>query len=50
MKRLDLLLPALLDALTASSERVAIEALAVQASIAADEVHFRPLMQQLLNR
>lgn len=50
LKRLDLLLPALLDALTAPSERVAVEALSVQASIAADEAHFRPLMQQLLNR
>ncbi|MCJ1422135.1 hypothetical protein MMC29_000014 [Sticta canariensis] len=50
LKRLDLLLPALLDALQAHSERVAIEALSVQASIAADEVHFQPLMQQLLDR
>ncbi|KAK9805928.1 hypothetical protein WJX73_005859 [Symbiochloris irregularis] len=50
LKRMDLLLPALLDALTAPSERVAVESLAVQASIAADEEHFRPLIQQLLNR
>lgn len=50
LKRLDVLLPALLDALTAPSERVAIESLAVQASIAADEQHFQPLIQQLLSR
>lgn len=50
LTRLDLLLPALLDALQAPSERVTVEALSVLASIAADEAHFQPLMQQLLDR
>lgn len=50
MKSLDMLLPALLDALNAPSEKVVVEALAVQASIAEDEARFRQLMQLLLDR
>lgn len=47
---MDMLLPALLDALSASSERVVVESLTVQASIAKDEDKFRHLMHMLLDR
>jgi len=50
MESLDMLLPALLDALSASSERVVVESLTVQASIAKDEDKFRHLMHMLLDR
>lgn len=45
-----MLLPALLDALNAPSERVVVEALHVQASIAEDEPRFLQLMRLLLDR
>ena len=50
MESLDMLLPALLDALNSPSEKVVVEALMVQASIAEDEDRFRQLMQFLLDR
>ena len=50
MESLDLLLPALLDSLNAPSERVVVESLTVQASIAEDEDRFRHLMDLLLDR
>ena len=50
MESLDLLLPALLDALSAPSERVVVESLNVQALIAEDEGRFRQLMHLLLDR
>ena len=50
MESLDLLLPALLDSLNAPSERVVVESLRVQASIAEDEDRFRQLMDLLLDR
>ena len=50
MESLDMLLPALLDALNSPSEKVVVEALMVQASIAEDEDQFRQLMQFLLDR
>lgn len=50
MESLDLLLPALLDSLNAPSEKVVVESLRVQASIAADESRFRQLMHRLLDR
>lgn len=45
-----MLFPALLDAINAPSEKVVVEALTVQASIAEDEARFRHLMQLLLDR
>ena len=51
LDHLDVLMPALFDALSAPSERVAIEALAVLGALAADdEGQFRSLMQELLDR
>lgn len=50
MESLDLLLPALLDALNAPSERVVVESLTVQALIAEDDGRFRQLMHLLLDR
>ncbi len=50
MESLDLLLPALLDSLNAPSEKVVVESLTVQASIAEDEDRFRHLMDLLLDR
>ena len=50
MESLDLLLPALLDALNAPSEKVIIESLKVQALIAEDEGRFKHLMRLLLDR
>ena len=49
-KQLDEVMPALFDALGAPSDRVVLEALAVQASLAASPPHFRFLGAQLLNR
>lgn len=46
-----MLLPSLFDALHAPSERVVVEALSVQAAIAADDpLQFRTLMKELLDR
>ncbi len=46
-----MLLPALFDALSAPSERVAVEALAVLGALAADdEAQFRALKRELLDR
>lgn len=50
MESLDMLLPALLDSLSAPSEHVVVETLTVQASIAKDEVRFRHLIGLLLDR
>ena len=51
LAHLDLLLPSLFDALHAPSERVVVEALSVQAAIAADDPQqFRTLMQELIDR
>ena len=51
LAHLDLLLPSLFDALHAPSERVVVEALSVQAAIAADDSQqFRTLMQELIDR
>lgn len=51
LAHLDVLLPSLFDALGAPSERVVVEALAVQAAIAADDPQqFRTLMQELIDR
>lgn len=51
LAHLDLLLPSLFDALHAPSERVVVEALSVQAAIAAnDSQQFRTLMQELIDR
>ncbi|KAK9844103.1 hypothetical protein WJX81_004529 [Elliptochloris bilobata] len=51
LDHLGVLLPALFDALSAPSERVAVEALAVLGALAADdEGQFRSLMQELLDR
>lgn len=49
-KQLDEVMPALFDALGAPSDRVVLQALAVQASLAASPPHFRFLGAQLLNR
>jgi hypothetical protein len=48
--KLEVLLPALFDALDAASERVAVQALTVMATVAGDPSHFRRLMQLLLDR
>ena len=51
LAHLDVLLPSLFDALHAPSERVVVEALSVQAAIAADDPQqFRTLMQELIDR
>ncbi|CAL8466856.1 g6392 [Coccomyxa elongata] len=51
LEHLDVLLPSLFDALHAPSERVVVEALSVQAAIAADDpLQFRTLMKELLDR
>lgn len=51
LDHLTVLLPALFDALSAPSERVAVEALAVLGALAADdEGQFRSLMRELLDR
>ena len=51
LEHLDVLLPSLFDALHAPSERVVVEALSVQAAIAADSPQqFRTLMKELLDR
>ncbi|CAL5227221.1 g10142 [Coccomyxa viridis] len=51
LAHLDLLLPSLFDALHAPSERVVVEALSVQAAIAADDPQqFRTLMQEFIDR
>ena len=49
-KQLEEVMPALFDALGAPSDKVVLEALAVQASLAASPPHFRFLGAQLLNR
>ena len=49
-KQLEEVMPALFDALGAPSDRVVLQALAVQASLAASPPHFRFLGAQLLNR
>ena len=51
LAHLDVLLPSLFDALHAPSERVVVEALSVQAAIAADDPQqFRTLMRELIDR
>lgn len=50
LSQLEVLLPALFDALSAPSDRVVLEALAVQAAIAIQGDHFKGVMQHLLDR
>eukprot|EP00884_Botryococcus_braunii_P022319 jgi/Botrbrau1/8771/Bobra.0330s0006.2 len=50
LEQLEVLLPALFDALEAGSEKVAVQALTVMATLAQDPRHFRRLMQLLLDR
>ncbi|KAK9810224.1 hypothetical protein WJX72_006988 [[Myrmecia] bisecta] len=50
LDQLSVLLPALFDALSAPSDRVVLEALSVQASIAGDQAHFLRLVKQLMDR
>ena len=50
LEKLPALLPALLDALSASSEPVVLQALSVLAAIASCPQQFRPVLVSLLSR
>jgi hypothetical protein len=50
LEQLEVLLPALFDTLEAGSDKVAVQALTVMATLAQDPRHFRRLMQLLLDR